>query len=161
MKQRIYIETTIPSFFYTLLTDTESLARRQWTREWWAAYASASELVTSPAVIEELEVGTGEQTENRLMLLGDLEVLEINSDIRDIARVYIERLLMPNDPTGDALHLAVATYYRVDVLLTWNCRHLANPNKMQHLRVVNFGLGYPSPIVTTPMNFLSGGDADG
>jgi hypothetical protein len=67
---------------------------------------------------------------------------------------------MPQDPAGDALHLALASYYRVDVLLTWNCLHIANPNKMDHIRLVNFELGLPMPLLTTPMNFVSGGQSN-
>ena len=36
MRKRVYIETTIPSFYHTLRTDSESIARMNWTREWWA-----------------------------------------------------------------------------------------------------------------------------
>ncbi len=68
---------------------------------------------------------------------------------------------MPKNPTGDALHLALASFHKVDVLLTWNCRHLANPNKMEHIRLVNYELALPMPLLTTPMNYLSGGESDG
>jgi hypothetical protein len=42
MAERVYIETTIPSFYLTLRTDVESVARMHWTRPWWAEYASES-----------------------------------------------------------------------------------------------------------------------
>ncbi len=73
---------------------------------------------------------------------------------------YIERRAMPNDPGGDALHLAVASSYGLDVLLTWNCRHLANPNKMEHIRAVNRELRLPMPLITTPLNYVGGDAAD-
>lgn len=41
-----------------------------------------------------------------------------------------------------------------------NCRHLANANKFHHIRVVNFELGLVCPVLTTPLNFLSGGAND-
>jgi hypothetical protein len=44
---------------------------------------------------------------------------------------------MPQSPTGDALHLALASVHGCDFLLTWNCVHLANPNKLDHIRHVN------------------------
>lgn len=61
---------------------------------------------------------------------------------------------------GDALHLAIASYYRLDVLLTWNCRHLANPNEMQHIRAVNRELGLSMPLLTTPLNYVGGDDTN-
>ena len=40
---------------------------------------------------------------------------------------------MPQDPQGDALHIAIASFHNVDALLTWNFAHIANPNKFQPL----------------------------
>jgi hypothetical protein len=61
---------------------------------------------------------------------------------------------MPDDPRGDALHLALASYNRCDFLLTWNCRHLANANKFEHIHRVNLQLGLFNPILTTPFDML-------
>ena len=59
------------------------------------------------------------------------------------------------------MHLALASRYGVDVLLTWNCTHLANPNKFDHIESVNSELRLPVPLLTTPLNYLSEGNADG
>ena len=91
--RNFYIETTIASFFYTARTDAESLARRNWTRRWWAAYAQEVALYSSPAVIAELERGTLEEEKaKRLALLDGIRILEITPDVRRVARIYIERL---------------------------------------------------------------------
>ena len=154
----VYIETSIPSFYYTLRTDPESVARMHWTRQWWQEYADKNTLVTSAAVIEELQQGTGGKNDERMSLLGHATVLPISDEVIEIAQVYIDKQVMPRDPQGDALHLALASYHKADFLLTWNCRHLANANKFHHIRVVNFELGIGCPVLTTPLNFLSGGN---
>ncbi len=64
------------------------------------------------------------------------------------------------DPAGDALHLAVATFHKVDVLLTWNCAHLANPNKTGRLQLINYEIGLPTPALMTSLNYLNGGNDD-
>jgi predicted nucleic acid-binding protein len=156
MRKRIYIETTIPSFYYTLRSDPESVARMHWTRRWWGQFADQSELVTSETVVAELSRGTGKKTSERIALLDGLEFLKVTEEVEEIARIYVAKLVMPNDPAGDAMHLALASCYRTDVLLTWNCQHLANPNKMEHIQVVNYGLGLPMPLVVTPLNYFSG-----
>ncbi len=161
MRQRVYIETSIPSFYHTLRTDPESVARMHWTQRWWSTHADSSELLSSAAVIAELERGASEKVQARLALLSNVELLEISNEVREIVRIYIRRLVMPNDPTGDALHLALASFYHVDVLLTWNCQHLANPNEMQHMRLVNYELGLPMPVLTTPLNYVGGGESNG
>ena len=161
MSKRVYIETTIPSLYHTLRTDPESVARMRWTRLWWAEFEPQFELVTSPAVILELQRGSTEKTEDRVRLISGLRLLDITDEIERIVAEYIERLVMPSDPGGDALHLAITSYYRLDVLLTWNCRHLANPNKMEHIEAVKRELGLPMPLITTPLNYVGGVDADG
>jgi len=160
MRTRVYIETTIPSSYYTLRNDPESIVRMSWTRKWWVTCASEFKLVTSPAVIDELRRGTTPATQQRLDLLCGIELLEINEEVEEIAQIYINRLVMPKDPVGDALHLALASVHRVDVLLTWNCKHLANPNKMSHIRMINFELGLAMPMLMTPVNYLSGDEVD-
>lgn len=160
MSERVYIETSIPSLYHTLRTDAESVARMHWTRQWWDEYGPLFELLTSPAVILELERGSREKTADRLQLVSQIELLDITHDIERIVTTYIDRLVMPRDPGGDALHLAITSFYRLDVLLTWNCRHLANPSKMEHIRAVNQELGLPMPLITTPLNYVGGADAD-
>ena len=49
----------------------------------------------------------------------------------------------------------------LDVLLTWNCKHLANPNKFGHIDLVNDELGLTTPLLTTPLNYLSEDDSNG
>ena len=74
--------------------------------------------------------------------------------IVEIVEVYIEHQLMPQDPLGDALHLALASYHRCDFLLTWNCNHLANANKFNHIKRTNALLGIFVPMLVTPLEML-------
>jgi predicted nucleic acid-binding protein len=158
----VYIETTIPSFFHTARTDTRSLAKQRWTRDWWDEIAPGFELHSSDAVIAELARGTLEDLKaQRIALISDLNLLEVRDEVLDIATIYIDRLIMPRDGAGDALHLAIASFYSLDVLLTWNCKHLANPNKFGHIHRVNAELGLTSPLLTTPLNYLSEDNSDG
>jgi predicted nucleic acid-binding protein len=156
LKKRIYIETTIPSFYYTNRTDPESMARTNWTREWWHSCAPEFILTSSAAVIAELYRGTGIHTQTRIDMLEDVELLPITDEVNRIVQVYINALVMPQDPVGDALHLALASYHRVDVLLTWNCLHIANANKIDRIRLINYEMGLPTPLLMTPLNYLSG-----
>jgi len=80
-----------------------------WTRLWWSTHADSSELLSSAAVIAELERGTSEMVQARLALLVTLNSWR-SATSREIVRIYIRRLVMPNDPTGDALHLALASF---------------------------------------------------
>ena len=89
-----------------------------------------------------------------MRLLSDFSVVTIVPEIIDIVEVYIKHKLMPRDPVGDALHLALASYHKCDFLLTWNCKNLANANKFGHIRRINGLLGLYTPNIVTPLELL-------
>ena len=154
MKKTVYIETTIPSFYYETRLEPEMVARRNWTRRWWEQYNKEFEMVTCDAVIDELENGEYPFKKETLKLIDNVSILAIEEEIIEIAQVYIRHHLMPDDIAGDALHLAVASYYKCDFLLTWNCKHLANVNKFDPIRRVNMLLDLFTPILITPLEFI-------
>lgn len=156
MKPRVYVETTIPSFYYEVRTEPEMVARRNWTREWWDNHRANFELFTSAAVLDEMERGSFPQKEEALTLVAALPLLEPEQAIDDIVIAYLQHQLMPADPAGDALHLALTSYHKCDFLLTWNCNHLANANKFVHIRRVNESLGLFVPALVTPLELLGG-----
>jgi len=152
---RIYIETTIASFYYEVRTEPEMVARRTWTRAWWDAMrAGNDELVTSLAVEAELRAGSFPAKADALALIADLPLVDLNVSVAEIVDAYIAHHVMPNDPAGDALHLTAASFHRCDFLVTWNCRHLANANKFRHIRRVNSLLGLGNPSLVTPLELL-------
>ena len=159
MQKTVYIETTIPSFYHETRGEPEAVARRQWTREWWDSAAARFRMVTSEAVLDELERGEFEKKDDCLALIASLPVLEVEDAVAEIVESYITHKVMPRDPVGDALHLALASYYRCDFLLTWNCRHLANASKFDHIRRINAMMGLFVPVLTTPLELLSSEDA--
>ena len=148
---RVYVETSIPSFYHEVRTTPDVVARKDWTRQWWEDATAKYELVTSPAVINELSAGIPERSAQRLAVIRDLPLLPIEPAIADIAVAYIQHKVMPADPAGDALHLAIASFHKCDFLVTWNCRHLANANKFGHIRRVNTLLGLFVPALVTPL----------
>lgn len=83
-----------------------------------------------------------------------LPAIPVQDEIGEIVDVYIQRKVMPANPLGDALHLALASFHKVDYLLTWNCKHLANANKFSRLRRVNALLGLPMPALVTPLELM-------
>ena len=147
----VYIETSIPSFYHETRQEPEMAARRHWTRQWWDQCAQRYRLVTSEGVIAELQEGEYESQAEALDLVVGLLRLEIVDDIADIIDVYLDNHLMPRERLGDALHLALASYHKCDFLLTWNCNHIANANKFEHIRIINTRLGLFVPALVTPM----------
>lgn len=154
-KPRVYVETTIPSFYYETRPEPEMVARRRATREWWERARMAYEMITSSTVLLELAAGTSERAAPRMDLLQDVPIVLPNADVSEIVFAYLRNKLMPAKPTsGDATHLALASYHRCDFLLTWNCRNLANPNKSAHILRINARLGLHVPRLVTPLDLL-------
>jgi predicted nucleic acid-binding protein len=154
----VYVETTIPSFYFELRTSPEVVARREWTRRWWNIARDQYELVTSEAALDELASGLPERSSERLSLVQNLPLLPVVPAIVAIVQTYLQHKLMPVDPGGDALHLATASFHKCDFLVTWNCQHLANANKFGHIRRINTMLGLFVPAIVTPLELLGGSD---
>jgi len=154
MSKSVYLETTIFSFYHDDRTAPAVVAMRQWTREWWDSCRRRYELMTSAAVLAELETGELPHRDRALALAKGLPAIPVEPDIAEIVEVYIQRKVMPADPVGDALHLALASVHKADYLLTWNCKHLANANKFDHIRRVNTLLGLHIPALVTPLELM-------
>jgi hypothetical protein len=158
MRPRIYVETTVPSFYYEVRDEPEMAARRDWTRQWWDRASTACELLTSAPVVDELERGDFPSREECLRLIAPLPLLAVEPAVLEIVQAYIARQVMPKSPVGDAMHLALASYHRCDFLVTWNCKHLANATKFAHIRRVNALLGLFVPSLVTPLELLDADD---
>jgi hypothetical protein len=150
----VYIETTIPSYYFEDRQTPEAIAWKQATRRWWDRSSNLYRLVASSFVFDELEHAPSPKRDQALQLMADVESLDLPAGLDDVIAEYIDHQLVPQDAAGDAAHLAIASMHAVDFLLTWNIRHLANANKFQHLRVINGRLGLPVPTITTPLTLL-------
>ena len=154
MSQLIYIETSIPSFYHETRAAGPFQTMREWTREWWDVARVRDELVTSDAVVLELRQAPEPKRSEALALLAPLPILDDVERVDEIVAVYFQHKLMPRDAEGDARHLALATFHGCDILATWNCRHIANANKREHIEAVNSSIGYSTPVLTTPYELL-------
>ncbi len=154
LKTKVYVEMSIPGFYYEIRQEPEMAARRDWTRKWWKKCRKYYKVVTSEAVIDELSRGDYPNKDKTLSLIQKLTFLPIVEEISEIVQNYIQHKLMPKNPLGDALHLAVASYYKCDFLLTWNCTNLANANKFGHIKRINSMLGLYIPTLLTPLELM-------
>ena len=130
------------------------VARRDWTRQWFDSAIVSDRIVSSVAVLDELRRGDFPGRGNAVSMLDNVEMLELEEPVFEIVEAYLAHKLMPADPFGDALHLALASYHRCDFLVTWNCQHLANANKFGQIRRINGILGLFVPELVTPMELL-------
>ncbi len=62
--------------------------------------------------------------------------------------------MLPQRAARDAIHIAVSSVHGIDILLTWNCRHIANAAIMKEFRTIVADCGYELPILCTPEELL-------
>lgn len=160
MPKTVYVETTIPGAYIDERDDVVTRFQRHQTRLWWAVYRPKYDLYTSEAVLAELRQGDFPGKDDALSLLGGVPVLPVGEEIAGVARAYVEHLVMPKGHMGDSFHLAFACVYAVDYLLTWNCRHLANPKKTAHIAEINRRLGLLTPTILTPQMLVEEGSSE-
>jgi len=159
---RFYIDTTVVSFCFKARPEPEMVARQNRTRRWLdAALLASDELVTSVAVETELNAGDLPHKSDMIDLASRFQLLDINGAEVEAVEAYISNHVMPNEPVGDASHLAVASFHRCDFLVTSNCRHMANANKFGHICRVNGILGLGNPAQVTPLELLNEDTDDG
>jgi predicted nucleic acid-binding protein len=154
VKPSVYVDTTVPSYY---VDERESLRLHiERTRQWWDAERREYDVYISDLVVVELQQGDYPRKAEALNLVAELPRLAPVSNVEHIVEAYLTHRLMPRADIRDALHLAFASYYKLDFLLTWNCQHLANARKQQHIRAVNAMLGLHSPLIVTPLELVVG-----
>jgi len=110
--------------------------------------------VISSHVIAELDNGAPDHVKNNLETLG-CEEFEVSDEMIKLAEKYMEQKIVSENYYGDALHIAIATVLCVDVLVSWNFKHIVNLNKIKLFNSVNLREGYSILEIRTPMEVLS------
>lgn len=90
----------------------------------------------------------------RLKLLGSIPLLELSAEVLNISQDFLNRGIIPEKCPDDAVHIAVASIHNIDYLLTWNCKHIANPRNWRRISDCLSDHGYRSPVICTPEDLI-------
>ena len=104
------------------------------------------ELVAAPAEVRRRLVAVPEE---------HIETLQLDAEAKDLAESYIAAGVLTDKMRADAQHIAIATVGRVDVLVSWNFKHIVNLHRIQGYNSVNLRMGYPMIEIRTPREVLS------
>ncbi|MCW3129989.1 MAG: type II toxin-antitoxin system VapC family toxin [Methanophagales archaeon] len=112
-------------------------------------------LVISDLTLKELE-GAPPNVRNLVEEIPeeDREYVVLNDEARGLARHYIEEGVVSEGYLVDAQHIAIATVSRVDVLVSWNFKHIVNLSKIRLYNSVNLKYGYPLLEIRSPREVL-------
>ena len=157
MSETVYIETSILGYLTARPSrDVIVAANIEITREWWNTRRSDFQLYSSQAVVKETSQGDVMIASQRLEILANLALLDLNQAVLDLAEQFLERSNLPAKADVDAVHIAVASVHGMDYLLTWNCKHIANAQIQGKLADISLDFGYELPILCTPYELLGG-----
>jgi len=146
----VYLETSFFSACVTTRTDVDSRSWKGRSLSWLKTQASKHELFISAEVVAELASPDYAQRNAALLFTAGIALLPINEEVLALAQLLVEQKVVPGPLKGDALHVAVAAYHGMEYLLSWNVKHLANPNKRVHLARVLMYAGKAPPAIVTP-----------
>ena len=111
-------------------------------------------LYISQVVLDEVARGDSAIAAQRLEILRDFPLLEVEQAVQNLAAQFLRQSNLPLKAADDALHIAVATVYGLDYLLTWNCKHIANAQIQKKLAQISLNSGYELPIICTPYELM-------
>jgi len=148
---RVYIESTIPSYLVARPPrDLLQAARQQVTRDWWDFKRQEHDLFTSQIALDEIRRGEAEMARQRETILGGIPILAVTEQSRVLTRRIVASRVLPLGAEADAGQIALATIYKMEVLLTWNLRHIANAAIQVPLRKIAAESGLTLPELCTP-----------
>ena len=154
-RQRIYVDTSVIGG----CCDDEF---REWSTALMADFRVGSYLpVISTIVQAEIADAPAEVLEKYEDLLDcEPEVLDLTADADALAGEYVARKILTERFHSDALHIALATLGAVDMLVSWNFRHIVHFQKIRLFHATNVALGYKPVEIYSPREVASHGDQD-
>lgn len=146
MKTSIYLETSIIGAYL----DNGDAFRRDLTIRWWERERPLYAAYISPLVISELNRTREPHRTAYLNLIRGLEQLEVTEEVAILAEGYLSGGIFQRKFMGDAVHMALASFHKIDFLVTWNFGFLANIYRQARVKMFNVTTGFYVPQIITP-----------
>ena len=151
MKLSLYLETSVVGAYL----DNGEPFRRDLTIRWWEHELKEYEAFTSLVVEREIERLAEPHRSGYLNLIKPLPQLEVNEEVAILAEGYISRGIFHRKYLADAVHVALASFHKIDYLVTWNFGHLANVHRQARIKLFNTAAGFFVPEIVTPEFLVS------
>src|SRR4030043_990623 len=146
-RETLYFDTSVLSAYY----DERVKDRQDATIKFWKDVLPNYKVYISEVTVKELE-DTKDETLRRKFktLIRSFKVLRANKKIRDLANAYIQRGVFPEKYVDDALHVAVASFYDISYVVSWNFEHLVKVKTRKSVNLVNILEGYRGIEIVSP-----------
>ena len=152
-KKKVYVETSVISYLTARPShDLIKNARQLATQDWWHVAPAQFDLHISSLVEREAAKGNPEAAVRRMNALKGIPDLPITEEILALAEKLLEATAVPRTSFDDAVHIATASVSGMDFLVSWNCKHIANPMTKPIIRKTLECFGYNYPEICTPLD---------
>ena len=148
---QLYLETSVWNFYFA---DDAPEKRESTIQFFQLIQQDMYDIFISQVVLDEIQNASPAKQSVLYQLIQRYqpEELMLNDDVLLLAERYIQEQALPARATEDAKHVAVATYYGMDAVISWNLKHLANLNRRRLIQGVNIKEGFSMPLeLLTPM----------
>ena len=85
----------------------------------------------------------------------NIEYVELTEEAAALAREYISAGVLNESKIADAQHIAIATVQNVDLIVSWNFKHIVNIDKIRGFNAVNLKMGYRIIDIRSPLEVVS------
>ena len=85
----------------------------------------------------------------------NLEKIETTDEILTLATKYIEAKVVGETSFDDCIHIAAATIHRVDILVSWNFKHIVNIYRIRGYNSINIRLNYSNLEIRSPKEIIT------
>ena len=154
-KPLVYLETSFISYLTAPFSADEKIARDQVaSRRWWEEERANCDLMVSFEVWREIAEGDPARAAARGTVIRDVPSVPSTAEALRLSALLLKAHALPANSSTDALHIALAAVYGADILLTWNCRHIANPVTLPKTVETIVSAGYRCPALATPAQLL-------
>jgi len=131
--------------------DERAKERQEATIKFWKDVVPNYKVFISEVNVKELGDTKDEKLKRKFKrLIKKFKVLKTNKKIRDLADAYIDRGVFPRKYINDALHVAIASFYEISYLVSWNFEHLVKVKTRRSVNLVNILEGYREIEIVSP-----------
>ena len=146
-KETLYFDTSVLSSY----CDERAKERKDATIKFWENVLPGYKVYISEVTVKELEDTRNETLKKKFKaLIESFKVLRINKRVKDLANAYIEKGVFPDKYLNDALHVAVASFYGISFVVSWNFEHLVKVKTRKSVNLINVLEGYPEIEIISP-----------
>lgn len=149
MKQKFYFDTSVFGGVFDLEFEEVSLQlfERVKLGEIICVFSNLteSELAVAPQNVREYFHNLPQENKERV---------EVSDDAIELANIYIEEKVVGKTSFDDCLHIATATLNKVDILVSWNFKHIVNVYRIRGYNSINLRMNYMSLEIRSPREIL-------